>query len=316
MTSGVNPSDELTSRRLALIALVVVAFLWSLNGPLIKLLSVANGECEAVPAVTIACWRSLIGGLPLLPLLIRNRKQVLAAPRGWVVASSVSFLVMALAFVLATTRTAAANAIALQYTSSIWVFVLSPWLLREHPQRGDQLSLAIAVLGVGIIFLGNGVAELQWLLVALLSGLAYGTLTLTLRALRGVSPMAMTALNATLSGVVLLIPALVWGRMDLSVYQWGIVAALGLLQFTAPYVLFAWALQHVPAHHAALIVLAEVGLNPLLTWLVVGEAVPMATRIGGPIILLGVAWQLVRAAHRERRSRRTRITPVGGELAR
>jgi drug/metabolite transporter (DMT)-like permease len=67
-----------------------------------------------------------------------------------------------------------------------------------------------------------------------------------------------------------------------------LVLLLGLVQFTIPYVMFSWALQRVPAYQAALIVLLEALLNPLLTWLIVGEPVPGATLIGGPLILLGV----------------------------
>lgn len=283
-----------TTHRLALFALVVVAFLWSLNGPFIKLLTVVGEGERPVDAYTIACWRSLIGGLPLLPLLIRHRGSVVRASRGWLLTGAFSFAAMALSFALATTNTAAANAIALQYTSSIWVFLLSPWLLKERPQPGDRWVLLAAVTGVAIIFGGNGVSATPWLLVALVAGLGYGMVTLSLRGLRGVSPLAVTALNVTFSGLVLLVPALMWGRLDLSAMQWVIVASLGLLQFTLPYVLFAWALQHVPAHHAALILYAEVGMNPLWTWLAVGEPVPLATCIGGPIILASVAWHLLR----------------------
>lgn len=296
-----HTADSPLVQRLALGALVMVAFLWSLNGPLIKLLTLAGEGQRPVDGFTIACWRSLIGGLPLFPLLVRHRRQMGQASKGWLLTSGLSFAVMALSFAVATTKTAAANAIALQYTSSIWVFALSPWLLNERPKPGDRGVLLVAVTGVAIIFFGNGVAATPWLLVALLAGLSYGMVTLSLRGLRGVSPMALTAMNACFSGLVLLIPALIWGRLDLSATQWLIVASLGLLQFTLPYILFAWALQHVPAHHAALILYAEVGMNPLWTWLVVGEPPPLATCIGGPIILASVIWHLgrnMRAAKR------------------
>ena len=42
----------------------------------------------------------------------------------------------------------------------------------------------------------------------------------------------------------------------------GLLLFMSLVQFTAPYVLFSWALQRVPAHQAALIVLLEALLNP------------------------------------------------------
>ncbi|MBU0617508.1 MAG: EamA family transporter, partial [Planctomycetes bacterium] len=50
-----------------ILALVICAALWSLNGPLIKLLV----ETDA-PGVTIACYRSLFGGAVFLPLALRR----------------------------------------------------------------------------------------------------------------------------------------------------------------------------------------------------------------------------------------------------
>ena len=79
---------------------------------------------------------------------------------------------------------------------------------------------------------------------------------------------------------------------------------LSLVQFTLPYVLFSWGLQRVEAHRAALIVLLETVLNPLWTFLLVGEAVPPATLLGGPLILVGVAGWLLLSWRRERRQRR------------
>jgi len=281
---------------LGVVALLVCAALWSLNGPLIKLL-----DAEHVPGVTIACYRSLIGGVVFLPLAWSRRRSLAEVPVAWPIGSVLTFTLMTACFCIATTQTAAANAIILQYTSPIWVFLLSPLLLKEKPGRPEGLVLLVAMAGVGVIFLGNRQTDLPGLIVALTSGLGYGSLTVALRGLRPVSPLVVAATNALGSGLLLLPGVALWGRFGLTPAGWLLVLLLGLVQFTLPYVLFSWGLQRVEAHRAALIVLLEAVLNPLWTFLLVGEKVPAATLAGGPLILLGVTGWLLLSWRRQRR---------------
>jgi DME family drug/metabolite transporter len=272
--------------------LIACAALWSLNGPLIKLLSQTG-----VPGITTACYRSLIGGLVFLPLALGRLGTLRSVGPVWPMAAVVTFTVMTASFVIANTLTAAANAIILQYTSPIWVFLLSPLLLRERPARAEGVALLISMAGVGVIFSGSPDTSPVGLLVALTSGAGYGALTVLLRRLRLVSPAVVAAMNAFGSGVLLLAPVAVWGQFGLTAQQWGLMLLLALVQFTLPYLLFSWALQRVEAHRAALILLLETVLNPIWTYLVVREAPPLATLVGGPLVLagvlvaLGLAWR-------------------------
>lgn len=293
-----------SSRRrvwLGVLALLACALLWSFNGALIKLLDRAE-----VPGVTIACYRSLLGGLVFVPLAWRRRATLRNVAPAWPIAALLAFTLMTACFVIATTLTAASNAIILQYTSPIWVFLLSPLLLKERPGRCEGLVLFVALAGVAVIFAGNPAADRTGLLVGLASGLGYGVLTVTLRGLRRVSPTVVAALNALGSGLLLVVPVALWGTFVLPSGAWPLMLLLALVQFTLPYVLFSWALQHVPAHRAALIVLLETVLNPIWTFLAIGEVPPFATLIGGPLILLSVAGWLLLLWYRDRAARHPR----------
>jgi hypothetical protein len=123
---------------------------------------------------------------------------------------------MTASFVIANTLTAAANAIILQYTSPIWVFLLSPLILQERPARAEGLALLVSMAGVAVIFSGSPDTSPIGLLVALTSGAGYGTLTVLLRRLRRVNPAVVAALNAFGSGVLLLVPVAVWGGFSLT----------------------------------------------------------------------------------------------------
>ncbi len=277
-----------------LIALVVCAAMWSLSGPLIKTLNEGG-----VSGLSIAFYRSIIGGALLLPFAIRGAGTLRNVRPAWPVASVVLFTIMTATFVIATTRTASANAVILQYTSPIWVFLLSPLLLGERPRLREGLVLLIAMGGVAVIFIGHGVADTPVLLIALASGFGYGALTVTLRGLRRVDPLVVTSMNCVGSGLILGAAIALDGTFVLSGKQWILVTVLSLVQFCIPYVIFAWALGRVEAHRAAIVALLEPVLNPLWTFLVVGEPVPGATRIGGPMILAGVlAWMLMAVPRR------------------
>jgi drug/metabolite transporter (DMT)-like permease len=285
---------------LGVLGLVLCALLWSLNGPLIKLL-----DQEDVPGLTIACYRSLLGGILFLPLAWRRRRTLSNASPFWPIGSVSMFTLMTACFCIATTQTAAANAIILQYTSPIWVFLLAPLLLREKPGRAEGLVLLVATAGVAVIFFGSARTDAANLTVALTSGLGYGALTVMLRGLRRVDPFVVAAINALGSGLLLLVPSLLCGQILLGPRAWLLVFVLSVVQFTLPYVLFSWSLQRVEAHRASLILLLEAVLNPTWTFLIVGEVVPLPTCIGGPLILLSVAGWLALSWRREARQRRT-----------
>jgi drug/metabolite transporter, DME family len=286
------------------VALVVCCALWSLNGPLIKLLNE-----QQVPGVTVACYRSLIGGLVFLPLVWGRRGVLRQVPAAWPIGSVLMFTLMTVSFVISTMMTTAANAIILQNTSAIWVFLLAPLLLKERPGRTEGLVLLVAMAGIAVIFFGGRETGLAGLVIALVSGFGYGALIVALRGLRSINALVVAAMNALGSGLLLVVPTLIWGTVVLTPRGWALVLTLSLVQFTLPYVLFSWGLQRVEAHKAALIVLLETVLNPIWTFLLVGERVGTPTLIGGPLILLGVAGWLILSWRRA--SRAAVVVPAG-----
>jgi drug/metabolite transporter (DMT)-like permease len=277
--------------RNGVLLLLATATLWSLNGPLIKLL---NQQGAGVSGLTIACYRSLLGGLVLLPFAWRRRETLQTISWHWPVASVLMFTLMTVCFVIATTRTAASSAIILQETAPLWVFLLSPVLLGERPHWREGVSLLLAMVGVAIIFWGHRATEMPALLIALTSGVGYGGLIVTLRGLRRVDSILVTSLNLLGSGLLLTLAVPIWSTFCVTGAQLLLLLAMSLVQLSLPYLLFSLALRSVEAHRASLIVLLEPLLNPIWTYLAVGEAVPRATLIGGPFILAGVVgWMLL-----------------------
>lgn len=227
----------------------------------------------------------------------------------------VLFALMTAAFVMAMTRAETASVLILQYTSTFWIFLLSPWFLKEYPRREEVVLLAIAVPGVGIIFAGNASTDAVGLSIALCSGLFFGLLTLLLRHLRDVDPVVMTVFNNLGAAAILFGFCLAAGELAVSRRALVLLAVMGVVQFGLPYYLYSSALRRVPAATAALVTLAEPVLAPVWTFLVLGKEVPTATMLGGSLILLALV-MLARNA----RAKRTPLNPplvrveVGGEL--
>lgn len=267
--------------------ILLTAVMWSFNGPLIKLLV----EAEA-GAWTIAFYRSLIAGVALTPFALRRVGQ-LRFDR-WLIVCVFVYAAMTATFILATTMTQAANAIALQYTAPIFVFALSPLFLGERTSGRDWLVLTVALAGVGVIFLGQGgTPELPGLIIGLTSGLFFGLLTLVLRRVRHIDPLLVTWINCLGSAAVLFPVTAAHSTVAIDGKQLGLLVVLGVFQFGIPYLLYASALRVVPAYRAALLTLIEPVLNPTWTFLIVSEVPANTTLAGGALIVTAVALQIL-----------------------
>jgi drug/metabolite transporter (DMT)-like permease len=281
--------------------LLLAAILWSLNGAFIK---VINQGGQGPDGLAIAFYRSIFGGLFLLPFsLVRNRtgwgSSTEPAQAGFaartntrwpLIACVLSFTLMTTCFVIANTLTQAANAIILQYTSTLWVFLFSPLLLGESANRRDLWILLVAIAGIGVIFAGNAGTSLPGLLIALAAGLFYGLLTLFLRKLRHIDAVKLTVINNLGAAALLLPVTILLGDIMLPTRTLALLLMMGVIQFSLPYLFFSLGLKRVPAHQAALYTMLEPLLVPLWTYLAVGEVPIRATFFGGTLILAALSW--------------------------
>jgi drug/metabolite transporter (DMT)-like permease len=275
-----------------LLLLFMAGTLWSLNGALIKLV---NERGQGPHGVTIACYRSFVAGIVLLPLAIGRFRTVKPASgrsvlgmRPAAVSCVVFFTLMTACFVVANTMTEAANAIILQYTSTFWIFALSPLVLNERASGRELWIVGLAMVGIGIIFAGNASTSALGLVIALGAGLFYALLTLMLRQMRDSDSAALTVLN-NLGSAILLFPAVcLIGGMWVSPRAAILLVVMGVVQFGLPYYLYTLGLARVPAYQAAIATMIEPVLVPLWTYIAVREPVPWPTAVGGGVILVAL----------------------------
>ena len=69
-----------------------------------------------------------------------------------------------------------------------------------------------------------------------------------------------------------------------------VLAAFGATNFSIALVLFIIGARHLPPAESALIGTTEVVMTPVWVWLLFSEQPPVATMIGGTVILAAVLW--------------------------
>jgi drug/metabolite transporter (DMT)-like permease len=294
-SSFILPPSTLRTGRLCI---VLAAVLWSLSGGFAKLLTQPTALGLNQPQVypeQIAFFRALFAGLVLLPLL---RPRDLSF-RPALLPMAACFAAMNALFVVALAQGSAANAILLQYTAPMWMYLASIWLLGEPADRRSSVTLGVGLLGIAAIASGpfwypqpeGRGDDLPVIAIALGSGLSYAGVLLYLRVLRDLSARWLTVWNH-LCGALVLVPWVVPRGLP-SWPQLGVLFLFGAVQMGLPYWLVARGLRVVSPQEAGAITLLEPILNPLWAYLVSPETERLKPPIvlGGALILGALAWR-------------------------
>lgn len=258
--------------------LVAAAVLWSTTSLFVKVEALRD-----IPGPTLAALRALFAAVCLVPFVrvssVRWRVGLLPM--------ATAFAAMNVLFLTAMTQTTAAAAVFLQYTATPWSFLLGLVILGETWRRGNVVAVGLAMAGIAIIVATTEGQSSLGNLLAVASGLAFAAVIISLRHLRQESPVFLVLVNQAASCLVLL-PWLAWHPPSLSLDQWLLLAAFGIVQMSVPYLLFARGLKSVPAQEAALIVLLEPVLTPVWVGLLGWEFAPATTWLGGALIVGGL----------------------------
>jgi drug/metabolite transporter, DME family len=263
--------------RAAVLAVAGAAILWSSGGLFIKL--------APMPALAVACGRSLIAGLFYLALLRPDLRKA-----RW--ATAAAYAACIVTFVSATKLTTAANAIFLQYTGPAYVLVLSPFLLDEPFRPLDAICVALSLAGMSLFFVGKVEAgQALGNALGIVSGVFFAlTVVLLRRDARSGTGDALpaTALGNLLAAAVTLPFALHALPAMLSLRGAGVLLYLGIVQLGVAYWLFIKGVRRVPAAEASLICMLEPVLNPVWVLVGFGERPGAWAVAGGAVVISAV----------------------------
>jgi drug/metabolite transporter (DMT)-like permease len=282
------PVPSLVRGRLCVVA---AALLWSTSGAFTKVLREETPlglNQPTLEPLQLAFFRVFFAGMVLLPLL---RRRDLAF-RPMMLPMAASFAVMNGLFVSALALGTAANAILLQYTAPMWMYLASVWLLGEPADRRGAVALIIGLFGIALIVLGGWQGgQLPVIAIALGSGITYAGVLIGLRVLRGLSPTWLTIFNHLLGAAALL--PFIWTGPRPSGPQFVVLVLYGSLQMGLPYWLVARGLRTVSPQEAGTLTLLEPLLNPVWAYLAspATEVPSPWTFAGGAFIIGALAWR-------------------------
>ena len=261
----------------------LAAFLWSTGGVGIKMLSLDGFQ--------ISAFRAFFAAAALAPFFrLRDINWNLD-----LIGFLVSFAVMTSTFVIATKLTTAANAIALQYTSVFWVFLIHELPRQKRFPKEKVLPFLFVLLGIwfylsepntGTNVLGN--------IIALTSGLAFGLVAVFLKRISAPNGAGIVFLANVFSFLVLFsIIGFSIPSIEEPVFTISMLFYLGAIQISAAYFVFNKALKTVSALTGSFVALLEPVLNPIWVYLVLSEMPTFQGIIGWICLMAGVVTYLM-----------------------
>lgn len=276
----------------ARLLLLVAAVLFSTGGVAIKY--------NQLTAWQVACFRSILAAAALWIVLPGVRRRWTLPLFG----IACAYAAMLILFVAATKLTTSANAIFLQSTAPIYLLVISPLLLKEPLRRSDFLLMAAMAAGMSLFFVSTEPAAATapnpglGNLLGASSGVAWAAVVAGLRWIGRSDPGESASITAVFAGnavafVAALIPAQPFPEVRIA--DIASIVYLGLFQIALAYWCLTKAIRQVTAFEAATILLVEPALNPVWTWLVLGEQPGALACAGGALLLAATAmnawWQ-------------------------
>ncbi|WP_129139368.1 DMT family transporter [Modicisalibacter coralii] len=245
----------------------------------------------------IVFWR---GSLMALSVgLLYGRRHRLATLRGHAGAALLSALLLAATstlFVLAVMHTRVANVVVILSTAPLFAALFTRFCLHEAVAARTWMAIALASLGLVIVFAGSLQSDgMLGNLYALGASAAVGGNLTLLRRFPVMDRLPLIAVGGLVSAAIAW-PMATPLRLDAGSYV--VLAVMGLVQMPLATALINNATRYLPSAEVALFYLVEAILGTLWVWWILGERPPGATLYGGTLTLVTLvanAWLGLRA---------------------
>ena len=260
-----------------IIYIVIAMALFSTGGLFIKLID-AN-------AFTITFGRALIAGLIFLPFIQWKKIRISKS----YVMLVIAYCYLCIMFVTTTKMTTAANAIILQCTAPLWLYLFYVIVKGKKITKRDLVPRIFILLGIVAILGESDGGNLFGNLLALSNGIAYAFVQYNMEKDYPFSDASVIGLNnivLCLAILVLLPQNLAFS--GLTVQGWLGIIFLGVFQIGVSYLFFFKGVRLISALKASIVSLLEPILNPIFVFIFVGEMPSIVSLIGFGIIFFGI----------------------------
>jgi drug/metabolite transporter (DMT)-like permease len=280
------------SRRPAFIALVLLTLIWSYNWILMKQVLRYSGPFE------FSALRYVLGTVVLFGVLLLRRESLRPPP---LLQTALIGLAQTMGFQAlvqwALVAGGAGKTALLAYTMPFWVVLLAWLLLAERPSARLWLGLGVAACGLLLVlepWLGIGDANSSMFAIA--GGVCWAigvVLSKRLFQRGGVSALSLTAWQMLIGTLGLVIIALLaheqpieWSRFFIGALAYNAVLSSGLA-----WLMWSYVVDRLPANIAGLssLVIPIAGIG--FAWVLLGERPTVPESTG--IVLIGVALAIV-----------------------
>lgn len=280
-------SQSNSARKKAMLLMALCACLWSISGIFIKWISWSP--------FLIAGGRSLISAavLGLFMTVSRIGIQVCRSSLCAGISLGVSFL----CFVSANKLTTAANAIVLQYTSPIFIFIISALFLRQQIKKREAAVVCTAAAGILLFFLDQlSPGNIAGNFLGILAGLFLSIMFILIGLAGNNDSIRMSGiLFAHIFTALVGIPVGASFTASISTREICLILILGIFQLGIPYILYAIAAKDCSPLACSLIGMLEPLLNPVWVFLLDGEAPGPFALAGAAIVIAAVAcWCVIK----------------------
>jgi drug/metabolite transporter (DMT)-like permease len=277
------------------LALMIGATLcWASAGVLMRNMNITNGW-------EVTFWRSVFMSVFLLAVLrFQHGPDAMARIRavGWPgVVSALLLTVMFVGFILAMTRTTVANVLVVASSSPFFAALFGRIFLHERVAGRSWAAMAVAVCGIGVMFLGSLSGE-GWggILVALVVPVAYGLNIAILRHMHAQVDMIPAILLGGLVSSILTLPMAL--PFTATGSDFVLLAIMGAIQLGLGCVLMTLASRHLPSAEIGLLSVLETLFGVGSVWAFVGEQPGAGALLGGTMVIGAIAanqWYALRA---------------------
>ena len=270
--------NKILEKKYAIILLLVAGAMWSLGGLLIK----------SIPWHPLAI-SGMRGGIAAIVIYAFSKDKKIIITFDKILAACFYTLVVTL-FVISNKLTTAGNAILLQYTAPVYVALFGYMFLGEKSTFIDWITILILLGGLTLFFLDD--LSFDGYLgntLAILSGMSFAALTITLRKQKDNNPSDSILLGNILT-LIIGLPIII-SDTSFNLHSIILILILGIIQLGIPYIFYTTAIKHVTALDAIIFPIIEPILNPILVFFILGEALGPWAFLGGLLVLGSVVFR-------------------------
>ena len=277
----------LNSKAKGIIMVVIAALLWSSNAPFVRWIS--------LDAFSVSAIRGLIAGLILLPFFRPKKIRFGLDFLGFIIC----FVALTFGIIVALKTTSSAIALGMQYTSCLWLFLLSKPTKKDFTIK-RLLPLVLVLIGVIITMFSTAKGITLWgNIIAISTSFTFAGLTYFAKRLNTDNPIGLSSLSNFTVGIIALIiamPTLSVKFSSIELPEWLVLVYLGVFQVGVAYALYYSGLKIISADTASMIAPLEMILGPVWTLIFLGEIPDLVGAIGFIVVIIGVISEAVVSA--------------------